>query len=209
MKSPRISSPVSRRNLALLKNSTRSSLLSYSIFDACPSMNPPSPSCLRRKVAGLPVATPYWNPSSSCRTTIRSARIKSDPCVNTTLPSNVAVFLASSAVMLSDSMVRGFSRSARSASAGAAGSAAIAARAKIAAHRLLFKRRIEGAFDLRLQRELLLVLVDDHADPGKGRVTVGNRDRLIAAQDAFFREHVQEFRPHAKFWLLGRCLAQE
>src|SRR5438093_7182283 len=108
----------------------------------------------------------------------------SEPCVNTTLPSKVAVFLASSAVMLFDSMLTGLSRSARSANAGAVASVHITASAKAPADRLLSGRRIERAFDLGLQGELLLGLIDDHADPGQSRSPVGNGDRLVRPKDA-------------------------
>src|SRR5258708_12513031 len=82
-----------------------------------------------------------------------------EPWVSTTFPSKVAILLASSAIMLSDSMLTGFSRSARSARADPAANAHSAARPRAAAAPALFPgRRIERALDLRLQRELLFLV---------------------------------------------------
>src|SRR5690242_11505382 len=140
---------------------------------------------------------------------MRSAWMTSDPCVSTTFPSNVAVFLASSAIMLFDSMLSGLSRSARSASAGPAAHVHVAARARAATPPLLLRRRIERAFDLRLQGELLLVPVYDHADAAERRVSVGDRHTLVRAEDSLVGEHVEEFRADAKFRLQRRRLAQD
>src|SRR5690242_13084083 len=140
---------------------------------------------------------------------MRSAWMTSDPCVSTTFPSNVAVFLASSAIMLSDSMLSGFSRSARSASAGPIAHVHVAARARAAMPPLLLGRRIERALDLRLQRVLLLVPVYNHADAAQRRASVGDRHTLVRAEDSLIGKHVQEFRADAKFRLQGGRFAQE
>src|SRR5882672_6698189 len=139
---------------------------------------------------------------------MRSARMTSDPCVSTTFPSKVAIFFASSAIMLSDSMLTGLSRSARSASAGAPASINSAAISG-AARRLVPRRNIERAPHLGLQRELLLVLVDDQADARQGRLPVGNRHRLVRPQDSLAGEHVKVFRACAQLGLVGGRLAQD
>src|SRR5882672_8700112 len=105
--------------------------------------------------------------------------MKSEPWVSTTFPSKVVTFLASSAIMLSDSILTGLSRSVRSASAGPA-SAHHVARPRAAAARALFPvRRIEDALDLGLQRELVLLRVHDHADPGQDRAPLGDGDGVV------------------------------
>src|SRR5215831_14037543 len=131
------------------------------------------------------------------------------PCVSTTLPSNVAVFCASSALMVFDSMLIGLSRSPRSARAGGATSADAAASTSPATQRLLPRPRIERAFDLRLQRELLPRLVENQADPRQRRSPVGNRHRLVGAQDALPGEDVEELRARAKLGLLRSRLAHD
>src|SRR5262245_15552054 len=133
----------------------------------------------------------------------------SDPCVNTTFPSNVAIFLPSSAVILSDSMFTGLSRSARSANAGSAASIHIAASTWVTEDKLLPGWHIERAPNLRLQRELLLGLVDYQPDSGQGRSSVGNRDRLIRANDPLSGEHVEELGARAKLRPLLRGLAHD
>src|SRR5713101_8295043 len=106
----------------------------------------------------------------------------SEPWISTTFPSKVATFFASSAIMLSDSIFSGLSRSARSALAGPVASAHHVARPRAAAARALFPvRRIEDALDLRLQRELALLRVHDHADPGQDRASLGDRDGVVGA----------------------------
>src|SRR5690349_22233061 len=140
---------------------------------------------------------------------MRSAWMTSDPCVSTTFPSNVAVFLASSAIMLFDSMLSGLSRSARSASAGPAAHVHVAATARAAMPPLLLGRCIERAFDLRLQRKLLPVLVYDHADAAERRVSVGDRHTLVRTEDSLVGKHVEEFGADAKFRLDRRRLAQD
>src|SRR5262245_6864568 len=137
---------------------------------------------------------------------MRSERMMSEPCVSTTLPSKVAVFFASSAVMLFDSMFTGLSRSPRSASAGAA-STDIAA-ITMATGRLLPEGRIEGASDLRLERELLFGPVDDHADAGDCRPSIGNRYGLVCAVDSLAGEYVQELRARLELRFFGRGLSQ-
>src|SRR4029077_17733315 len=138
---------------------------------------------------------------------MRSARMTSEPCVSTTFPSKIAVFFASSAVMLSDSMLTGLSRSARSASAGA--HASIESTISAAARRLLPRRNIERAPHLGLQRELLLVLVDDQPDARQSRLPVGKRHRLVRSQDSLSGEHVKVFRACAQLGLVGGRLAQD
>src|SRR6266705_2996427 len=134
----------------------------------------------------------------------------SEPWTSTTFPSKVETFLASSEIMLSDSILIGLSRSALSASADSDVNAHIAARPRAAAARALFPgRHIKDAFDLRLQHELLIVLVHDHPDPCQDRAPLGNRDRVIRARDPLFGEYVQEFRASAKLGSLRRCLTQE
>src|SRR5712671_6685394 len=133
----------------------------------------------------------------------------SEPWVSTTFPSKVAIFLASSAIMLSDSMLTGFSRSARSARADPAAKAHAAARPRAAAPALFPGRRIEGGPDLRLQRELLFLVVHHHADPAQNRTSFRNRDCLVATRNPLLREHVQEFGARAKFRPLRRGLAQD
>src|SRR5882672_6153295 len=133
---------------------------------------------------------------------MRSARMTSDPCVSITFPSKVAVFFASSAVMLSDSMLTGLSRSARSASAGAPASIE-SATISAPARRLVPRRNIERAPHLGSQRELLLVLVDDQPDTRQGRLPVGNRHRLVRLQNPLSGEHVKVFRACAQLGLLG------
>src|SRR5882762_4883078 len=133
-----------------------------------------------------------------------------EPWVSTTFPSKVAIFLASSAIMLSDSILTGFSRSARSAKADPAANAHAAARPRAAAAPALFPgRRIEGGLDLRLQRELLFVVVNHHADSAQNRTSVRNRDRLLGTKNPRLREHMQEFGARAKFRPLKRRLAQD
>src|SRR5207247_10130806 len=79
----------------------------------------------------------------------------SEPWTSTTFPSKVETFLASSEIMLSDSMLIGLSRSAFSASADSDVNAHIAARPRAAAARALFPGwHIKDALDLRLQHEL-------------------------------------------------------
>src|SRR5216117_965326 len=134
----------------------------------------------------------------------------SEPWTSTTFPSKVETFLASSEIMLSDSILIGLSRSALSARADSDVNAHIAARPRAAAARALFSGwHIKDAFDLRLQHELLIVLVHDHPDPCQDRAPLGNRDRVIRARDPLFGEYVQEFRASAKLVSLRRCLAQE
>src|SRR6267378_3699562 len=134
----------------------------------------------------------------------------SEPWVSTTFPSKVETFLASSEIMLLASMLIGLSRSALSASADPAANAHHAARPRVAAARALLPGwHIKDALDLRLQHELLFVLVHDHPDPCQDRASFGNRDRVIRTCDSLFGEHVQEFRASAKFGSLRRCLAQE
>src|SRR6266849_2246177 len=134
----------------------------------------------------------------------------SEPWVNTTFPSKVEAFLASSEIMLSASMLIGLSRSALSASADPAANAHIAARTRATVARALFPGwHIKDALDLRLQHELLIVPVHHHPDPRQGRAPFGNRDRVIRTRDPLFGEYVQEFRASAKFGSLRRCLAQE
>src|SRR5882672_1329839 len=137
---------------------------------------------------------------------ILSARMMSEPWVSTTLPSNVAVFCASSAVRRSDSMFTGLSRSLRSANAGADASTH-AARASAAG--LLPRRCIVSASDLGLERELLLGLVEDHADPRQGRLPVRDCDRLIGPKYSLSREHVKIFGARAKLRLLRRGFAED
>src|SRR6266851_5467853 len=142
--------------------------------------------------------------------TIRSARMTREPWVSTTFPSKVAIFLASSAIMLSDSMLTDFSRSARSAKADPAANAHAAARPRAAAAPALFPgRRIEGGLDLRLQRELLFLVVHHHADPAQNRTSLRNRDCLVATRNPLLGEHMQEFGARAKFRPLRRGLAQD
>src|SRR5882762_10181161 len=133
-----------------------------------------------------------------------------EPCVSTTFPSKVAIFLASSAIMLSDSMLTGFSRSARSARADPAANVHAAARPRAAAAPALFPgRRIEGGLDLGLQRELLFFVVHHHADPAQNRTSFRNRDCLVGTRNPLLREHVQEFGARAKFRPPRRGLAQD
>src|SRR5258706_10883114 len=133
-----------------------------------------------------------------------------EPWVSTTFPSKVAIFLASSAIMLSDSMLTGFSRSVRAARADPAANAHAAARPRAAAAPALFPgRRIEGGLDLRLQRELLFVIVHHHADSAQNRTSFRNRDRLVGTQNPLLREYMQEFGARAKFRALRRRLAQD
>src|SRR5260221_13928446 len=132
-----------------------------------------------------------------------------EPCVSTTFPSRVAIFLASSAIMLSDSILTGFSRSARSAKADPAANAHAAARPRAAAAPALFPgRRIEGGLDLRLQRELLFLVVHHHADPAQNRTSFRNRNRLVGTQNPLLREYMQEFGSRAQFTALRSRLAQ-
>src|SRR5579864_316520 len=170
----------------------RSSLPSYSIRAASPSKYSSRPSrfCLKR--AGFPVAIPYWNPSSSWRTTILSPRMTRVPRVRMTLPSKVAIFFTSSAFRLSDSILTGLSRSAFSASAAQARHAAETP-STTAASVLFFLRNIENTFHLGLQRELLLVLVDDHADAGQLRSALRDGHRAVGRGDALVAEHMQKF----------------
>src|SRR6266705_417129 len=120
----------------------------------------------------------------------------SEPWTSTTFPSKVETFLASSEIMLSDSMLIGLSRSALSASAEADVNAHIAARPRAAAARALFPGwHIKDAFDLRLQHELLIVLVHDHYDPCQDRAPLGNRDRVIRARDPMLRPHMPTLCP--------------
>src|SRR2546428_12789426 len=134
----------------------------------------------------------------------------SEPWLSTTFPSKVEIFLASSEIMLSDSMLIGLSRSALSASADSDVNAHIAARPRAAAARTLFPGwHIEDALDLRLQHELLIVPVHHHPDPRQDRAPFGNRDCVIRARDPLFGEYVQEFRASTKFGSLRSCLAQE
>src|SRR2546427_400835 len=134
----------------------------------------------------------------------------SEPWLSTTFPSKVEIFLASSEIMLSDSMLIGLSRSALSASADSDVNAHIAARPRAAAARALFPGwHIKDALDLRLQHELLIVPVHYHPDPCQDRAPLGNRDRMIRARDPLLGEYVQEFRASAKFGSLRRCLAHE
>src|SRR6267378_3982445 len=141
---------------------------------------------------------------------MRSARMMSEPWTSTTFPSKVETFLAPSEIMLSDSMLIGLSRSALSASADSDVNTHIAARPRAAAARALFPRwHIKDALDLRLQHELLIVLVHNHPDPCQGRAPLGNRDGVIRTRDPLFGQHVQEFRASAKLGSLRRCLAQE
>src|SRR5437899_5674327 len=87
----------------------------------------------------------------------------SEPWTSTTFPSKVETFLAPSEIMLSDSMLIGLSRSPLSASADSDVNAHIAARPRAAAARALFPGwHIKDAFHLRLQHELLIILVRDH-----------------------------------------------
>src|SRR5262245_27674053 len=132
----------------------------------------------------------------------------SEPCVSTTFPSNVAVFCASSAVKRSDSMFTGLSRSPRSADAGADASRHAAARASAEAAGLLPRRRIVGPSHLGLKRELLLGLVENHADPREGRLAVSDRDRLVGPQYSLSGEHVKILGARAKLRLLRRGLSQ-
>src|SRR5471032_2479207 len=87
---------------------------------ASPSTYSSAPSRFWRKLAGLPLAVPYWLHSWSWRTVTLSARMVSVPCVITTLPSNTLIFCASSTRMRSDSRLIGLVRSAFSACAGPA-----------------------------------------------------------------------------------------
>src|SRR5258706_4127566 len=104
----------------------------------------------------------------------------SEPWVSTTFPSKVAIFLASSAIMLSDSMLTGFSRSARSARAEPAAHAHAAARPRAAAAPALFSGpRIAGGLDFGMQRGLLFVVGHQHSDPAQNRKSLRNRDRLV------------------------------
>src|SRR6185295_7820043 len=85
-----------------------------------------------------------------------------------------------------------------------------AARPRAATAPALFPgRRIEGGLDLRLQRELLSVVVHHHADSAQNRASFRNRDRLISTQDSLLREHMQEFGARAKLRPLRRGLAQD
>src|SRR5882762_7063438 len=141
---------------------------------------------------------------------MRSARMMSEPWTSTTFPSKVETFLAPSEIMLSDSMLIGLSRSALSASADSDVNAHIAARPRAAAARALFPgRHIKDALDLRLQHELLIVLIHNHPDPCQDRAALGNRDCVIRTGNPLFGEQVQEFRASAKLGSLRRCLAQE
>src|SRR6266508_2760142 len=136
------------------------------------------------QTCALPILT-----ESSCRTTIRSAWMMSETWVSTTFPSKVATFFASSEIMLSDSMLIGLSRSALSASADPAAKAHIAARPRAAAACALFPGwHIKEALDLRLQHELLFVVVHHHPDPCQDRASFGNRDRVIRTHDPLFGE---------------------
>src|SRR5260370_39552022 len=113
----------------------------------------------------------------------------SEPWVSTTLPSKVATFFASSEIMSADSMLIVLSRSAFAASADPDVNAHIAARPRAAAARALFPGwHIKDALDLRLQHELLIVLVHDHPDSRQDRAPLGNRDRVIRTRDALFGE---------------------
>src|SRR5260370_38602482 len=120
--------------------------------------------------------------------------MRSEPGVSRTFPSRVGFFLASSAIMLSDSMLTGFSRSARSARADPAANAHAAARPRAAAAPALFPgRRIGRGLDLRLQRELLFLVVHHHADTARNRTAFRKRDCLVGTENPLLREHVQEF----------------
>src|SRR6266545_6726411 len=134
----------------------------------------------------------------------------SEPWVSTTFPSKAATFFASSAIRLSDSILTGLSRSARSALAVAVSSAHHVAIASAAAASALFPvRRIEGALDLRLQHELVLLRVHDHAYPGQDRASIGDGDGMVRARDPFFGKQVEEFGARAQLRQFRRGLAHE
>src|SRR5260370_19936713 len=118
----------------------------------------------------------------------------SEPWVSTTLPSKVATFFASSEIMLSDSMLIALSRSAFSASADPDVNAHIAARPRAAAAPALFPGwHIKDALNLRLHRELLIVLVHDHPDSRHDRTPLGNPDRAIRTPHALSGEQLRTF----------------
>src|SRR6266571_5078248 len=122
----------------------------------------------------------------------------SEPCVSATLPSKVATFFESSAIMLSDSMLMGLSRSARSASAGCEAAHAAAKTSAATARALFPGRRIEDALDLGLQRERVFVLFHHHPDSGQDRASRGDDYGTVGAHHTFLGEHVQELGAGAK-----------
>src|SRR5204862_6843034 len=113
----------------------------------------------------------------------------SEPWASTTFPSKVETFLASSEIMLSDTMLISLSRSALSASTDSEVNAHIAARPRAAAARALFPGwDIKDVLDLRMQRELLIVLVHNHPEPCADGARLRNGDRVIRTRDSLLGE---------------------
>src|SRR5512140_1382284 len=116
------------------------------------------------------------------------------PWVMTTRPSNTLVFCTSSTCMRSDSRLIGLPRSARSA-------CAVAAHPRQAAHRSSSASsfaRIEGAPNLRQQRELPRLVVEFHADPREPGAAFGDDHRPVGGGQVAVGIDLQIFGLHAQ-----------
>src|SRR5262245_15147892 len=173
--------------------------------NASPSIHSSAPSRFWRNVAGLPTAMPYWKPSLSCRTVSRSARSVNVPCVSTTLPSNTATCFTSSAIMRSDSILTGFSRSARSARAESART--VKSKRSTARHTGSSPLAVVGATDACLEFELAGLVVVIHSDPAEPRRTLEDDDAFRRARDVLFREQLKVACLHSQFGVFGCCFA--